>query len=113
MTSRRLIIPFGPHNLGIGQIFFETALSRAFVNIKPITPGHVLVTPKRVVDRMKLLTSEELLDLFSSVQTVSKVIESHYHADALNIAVQVSFIVIRSYIYIYTYSVTVDRLDNI
>ncbi len=45
MTSR--LIPFGPHNLNISQVFFETALSRAFVNLKPITPGHVLGNSKR------------------------------------------------------------------
>ncbi len=52
----------------------------------------MIVTPKRVVDRVRLLTSDELSDLFNSVQIVSKVIEKHYKADALNIAIQVNYI---------------------
>ncbi len=30
---------FGPHVLSSRQVFFETVLTRAFVNIKPITAG--------------------------------------------------------------------------
>ena len=34
-------------------VFVETPLSFAFVNRKPVLPGHVLVAPKRMVARMK------------------------------------------------------------
>ena len=34
-------------------VFHETPLAFAFVNRKPVLPGHVLVAPKRVVARMK------------------------------------------------------------
>jgi bis(5'-adenosyl)-triphosphatase len=57
--------------------------------LKPITAGHVLVTPKRLVSRVKELTAEEMADLFSSVQHISSVIEDKYEAEALNIAIQV------------------------
>ena len=36
-----------------GVVFAETPLSFAFVNRKPVLPGHVLIAPKRVVKRMK------------------------------------------------------------
>ena len=50
----------------------------------------MLVIPKRVVPRLKDLDAHELAALMSSVQTVGKVIERVYGADALTIACQVS-----------------------
>lgn len=41
-------------------MFLKTALSFAFVNLKPIVPGHVLVSPLRIVKRFKDLTPEEV-----------------------------------------------------
>lgn len=32
-----------------GEVFFWSPLSIAFTNLKPVLPGHVLVSPKRVV----------------------------------------------------------------
>ncbi len=48
-----------------------------------------MVTPKRLVARMKELTAEEVADLFSAVQHISRTIEDKYGAEALNIAIQV------------------------
>ena len=42
---------FGIHTLAAAEIFLQTELSMAFVNLKPIQPGHVLVSPLRVVKR--------------------------------------------------------------
>jgi hypothetical protein len=42
-----LAIGFGPHRVGPEQIFFETGLSCALVNIKPVLPGHALVVSRR------------------------------------------------------------------
>ncbi|KAL5102937.1 Nitrilase and fragile histidine triad fusion protein NitFhit [Taenia crassiceps] len=36
---------FGPFVIKPGQIFYRTSVSMAFVNISPLVPGHVLVTP--------------------------------------------------------------------
>lgn len=33
---------FGQHSIGCGQVFYKTALSFAFVNIKPVLPGRIL-----------------------------------------------------------------------
>ena len=45
---------FGPNvTLSPGVVFHETPLSFAFVNRKPVLPGHVLIAPKRLVPRMK------------------------------------------------------------
>lgn len=79
---------FGSHIIDIRQVFYESSLSRAIVNLKPITPGHVLVIPKRVVSRVSQLSTEEMTDLFLSVHQISKGIEEFYCADAMNIAIQ-------------------------
>lgn len=55
---------FGPYNVDSSQSFAETKLSFAFVNIKPVVPGHVLVSPERIVKSFEDLTSEEVADLW-------------------------------------------------
>lgn len=70
------------------QIFCITPLSFALVNLKPILPGHVLVSPQRVVPRLSDLSSAEVQDLFNTVQRVSRMIERVFGASALNIAIQ-------------------------
>jgi bis(5'-adenosyl)-triphosphatase len=58
------------------------------VNLKPLLPGHVLVSPRRVVPRFNDLSAAEVQDLFLTVQRVSRTIERVYSATALNIAIQ-------------------------
>ena len=50
------------------NIFYESKLSFAFVNLKPVVPGHVLVSPKRVEPHFSKLTYDELSDLMHTVQ---------------------------------------------
>ncbi|GAA5886214.1 hypothetical protein JCM5296_003520 [Sporobolomyces johnsonii] len=70
------------------QVFFQSTLSAGIVNLKPLVPGHVLVIPRRVVPRFRDLTPQEVSDLFLSVHQISKVIETEYKAQALNVALQ-------------------------
>ena len=70
------------------QVFFRTAHSFAFVNLKPILPGHVLVSPIRVVPRLRDLSPNEILDLFLTVQKVGNMVERVFKGSALNIATQ-------------------------
>ena len=70
------------------QVFCTTPLSFALVNLKPLLPGHVLVSPIRVVPRFADLSKEEVTDLFSTVQRVSRLVERVFEASALNIAIQ-------------------------
>ncbi|KAI5838021.1 HIT-like domain-containing protein [Morchella snyderi] len=70
------------------QVFYRTAHSFALVNLKPLLPGHVLVCPNRVVPRLKDLSTEEVTDLFLTVQKIGKAVERLYKADSLNIAMQ-------------------------
>ncbi|KZF25475.1 HIT domain-containing protein [Xylona heveae TC161] len=70
------------------QVFHLTPLSYALVNLKPILPGHVLVSPLRVVPRVADLTQAEAADLFLTVQRVSRMVERVFRASSINIAIQ-------------------------
>lgn len=70
------------------QVFHITPLSFALVNLKPLLPGHVLISPRRVVPRFSDLSSEEVTDLFLTAQRVGRMVERVFEADALNIAIQ-------------------------
>lgn len=70
------------------QVFHVTPLSFALVNLKPLLPGHVLVSPIRIVPRFSELSSSEVTDLFTTVQRVSRMVERVFNASALNIAIQ-------------------------
>jgi len=58
------------------------------VNLKPLLPGHVLVSPRRIVPRFNDLSPAEVQDLFLTVQRVSRTIERVFGASSLNIAIQ-------------------------
>jgi bis(5'-adenosyl)-triphosphatase len=58
------------------------------VNLKPLLPGHVLVSPRRVVPRFNDLSAAEVQDLFLTVQRVSCMVERVFDASSLNIAIQ-------------------------
>lgn len=63
-------------------------MSFAFVNLKPVVPGHVLISPKRVVHRFADLTSEEISDLWALSQQVGIAVEKHYTASSLTLTIQ-------------------------
>ncbi|TIA87300.1 hypothetical protein E3P99_03260 [Wallemia hederae] len=70
------------------QVFYRSKLSVAFVNLKPIVPGHVLVIPRRKVEKFTELSAEEVCDLFLSVQRVGKVVEGVFKSTALTVSIQ-------------------------
>lgn len=58
------------------------------MNLKPLLPGHILVSPRRIVPRLSDLSHDEVTDLFLTVQRVARMLERVYHASSLNIAIQ-------------------------
>lgn len=79
---------FGPWKIHASEVFATSSLSFAFVNLKPVVPGHVLISPKRVVFRFADLTPEEVSDLWILSQRVGTALESHYKATALTLTIQ-------------------------
>jgi len=63
------------------QIFFSKKHVVGFVNLKPAVPGHVLVSPRRHVQRLKDLDAEETKHLWLGVAEVQRVIEEKYKVD--------------------------------
>ena len=72
-------LTFGAVALHPRQVFFEDAGDScvAFVNIRPVLPGHVLVMPRRRVPRFTDLTRVELADLWAAAQRIGRALEAH------------------------------------
>jgi bis(5'-adenosyl)-triphosphatase len=79
---------FGKFVISSSHIFYRSPLSAAFVNLRPIVPGHVLVVPRRIVARMEDLTNDEYIDLWQSARDVQSMLKKHYQATGFNVAVQ-------------------------
>ncbi|EIE24041.1 HIT-like protein [Coccomyxa subellipsoidea C-169] len=79
---------FGPHLIRRTEVFAETPLSFAFVNLKPVVPGHVLVSSKRVEPRFTNLSGSEVADLWKLAQDVGRAVEKHFGATSLTLAIQ-------------------------
>jgi len=79
---------FGPWPIADTEIFATSSLSYAFVNLKPIVPGHVLVSPKQVVPRFTDLTPSQVSDLWTLAQRVGRMLEVHYRVSSLTFAIQ-------------------------
>jgi bis(5'-adenosyl)-triphosphatase len=69
-------------------VFLETLYCIAFVNIKPIVKGHVMVIPKQIRTRVDEMTDEESVDLFCTAKRVSQILEKHLNATSLNFGIQ-------------------------
>lgn len=89
MSSLPEKISFSRFPIDSRTVFHVTEHSFAFTNLKPVVPGHVLVSPFRVVDRLSLLTETEVHDLFRNARMVGDaILKAHPHADSLTYTVQ-------------------------
>ena len=79
---------FGQHFVSKGSVIAHTSLSFASVNLKPISKGHILVMPKRVVPRVAQLTFDELGDLWYLAQQMSIMLESKHGSQSTTFAIQ-------------------------
>ncbi|XP_019439571.1 PREDICTED: bifunctional bis(5'-adenosyl)-triphosphatase/adenylylsulfatase FHIT-like [Lupinus angustifolius] len=79
---------FGPHKIPQSSVFYTTDLSFAFVNLRPIVPGHVLICPKREVKRVADLTAEEITEMWIIAQKLGRKLESYHKASSLTFVIQ-------------------------
>ncbi|CAD5219690.1 unnamed protein product [Bursaphelenchus okinawaensis] len=70
------------------QIFYRSEYSYSFVNLKPVVPGHVLVSPIRQVKRLTDLDDKETADLFIVAKKIQKFLETYYKLNATTVCVQ-------------------------
>ena len=66
----------------------SSPLSLTFVNKKPVVEGHLLVVPRRGVDKLELLEEREVTDLFLMVQKVDKFLQRLYEVSSTTISIQ-------------------------
>lgn len=58
------------------------------MNLKPLLPGHILVSPLAVKPNLSDLTRDEISDLFNTVTRIERTLKRVYKASAFNVAVQ-------------------------
>jgi bis(5'-adenosyl)-triphosphatase len=56
-------------------IFYRSKYATAFVNLRPIVPGHVLVMSNRCVPRLGELNDEEFTDVWTTVRRVQEILQ--------------------------------------
>jgi bis(5'-adenosyl)-triphosphatase len=87
-------VMFGRFRISSDCTFYRSSLSTiAFVNLRPIVPGHVLVMPRRIVPTLSEMTDEEYVDLWQSVRQVQAMLTQYFGSGqpsriAFNVAVQ-------------------------
>ncbi|VDM17499.1 unnamed protein product [Hydatigera taeniaeformis] len=79
---------FGPFVVKPGQVFYRTPVSIAFVNISPLVPGHVLVTPIETIDRFTLLPIGTITDMYVCVERIANKLSEQYNAQSFTISIQ-------------------------
>ncbi|XP_062556274.1 nitrilase and fragile histidine triad fusion protein NitFhit [Armigeres subalbatus] len=79
---------FGGYDIPKETIFYSSEFCYAFVNIRCVVPGHVLVSTKRFAARMPDLNPAEINDLFQTVCKVQKVAERLYNGSSSTVTVQ-------------------------
>nr|XP_043622431.1 bifunctional bis(5'-adenosyl)-triphosphatase/adenylylsulfatase FHIT-like [Erigeron canadensis] len=79
---------FGPHKIDHKDVFYTTHLTYAFVNLRPVLPGHVLVCPKREVKRFADLTAEETCEMWVSAKRIGHLLEKYHKASSLTFTIQ-------------------------
>lgn len=71
------------------NIIASSALSLAFFDGFPVSPGHVLIIPRRHVASFFELTQEERIDMLNLADDVKRIIDDRFHPDGYNIGVNI------------------------
>jgi diadenosine tetraphosphate (Ap4A) HIT family hydrolase len=65
----------------------ETRLSLAFLDAFPVSQGHTLVIPKRHIETVWDMTSEEQADAFDLIRTVKDILTAKFEPHGFNVGV--------------------------
>ena len=71
------------------EIIASSSLSLAFFDGFPVSPGHVLIIPRRHVASFFELTQEERKDIFNLADDVKHIVDDRFHPDGYNIGVNI------------------------
>ncbi len=79
---------FGRIRIPATQVFHATNFSYVFVNISPVVPGHVLVSPREVRPTMHDMSEAETSDLLVTGRFVARITERVFGATASTYVIQ-------------------------
>lgn len=79
---------FGEAKIPKACIFMRDYYMMAFVNIRCVVPGHVLVAPIRKVRRLQELNEDESLQFIKSIRNVQKTVEYAYKCKSSTLTIQ-------------------------
>ncbi len=68
------------------RVIIENELAKAFPSIQPIVPGHILIIPKRHIQRFEELNEKERGSIFDLMDKVKKALIKTFEAEGFNIA---------------------------
>lgn len=64
---------------------YEDDYTLAFLDINPITPGHILVVPKKHYENMEEIPEEELKHLMSTVKKIGLMLKDNLQVEGYNV----------------------------
>ena len=71
------------------RLIYSGELFLVFQDYYPVTPGHVLVVPKRHITELAQLTTEEKLRFFEIVEETIKILKEVLQPDGFNIGLNI------------------------
>ena len=76
-------------NMQKDRIVLETDLAYAMFDAYPVSPGHMLVIPKRHVPGYFEATIQEKIDILTLVDDAKRIIDERFHPDGYNIGINI------------------------
>jgi diadenosine tetraphosphate (Ap4A) HIT family hydrolase len=77
--------PFG--EIDAGRIVWESESALAFLDGFPVSQGHCLLVPRRVVASLDELGAEEEAELWRAARSVREILRERYEPDGFNIGI--------------------------
>lgn len=71
------------------EILAENELTKAFFDKYPVSPGHVLIVPKRHAKNIFEATKEEMASIGELLKTVKEQLDEQFHPDGYNVGANV------------------------
>ncbi|XP_013143768.1 PREDICTED: nitrilase and fragile histidine triad fusion protein NitFhit isoform X1 [Papilio polytes] len=79
---------FGQAKVPESCVFYKTNWTYAFVNLRCVIPGHVLIAPIRLAERNRDLNEEEAADFFKTIRLVQKLMEKVHNVNSSTVTIQ-------------------------
>ena len=71
-------------------VIFKTKYSISILNIFPYNNGHIMISPLRQIQKISQLKDAEIIDLFKTLNKVTKLLDKVLAPDGYNIGINIS-----------------------